>query len=293
MALLVYSLLAGLMFGLFYALVGLGLNLVFGVMRIVNLAHGDFLMLGAFGAYWAFTLLGLHPLWALLLEVAAFILLGFPLYHLLVPRLLRSRDPEMLSFVLFFGVSQVIEAVAIIAFGNTQRSIFAPVFGTQPVSLFGQTFPAAWAVSALVSLAAIAAVYVYLYRTRLGYATRAIMSNREEALTSGIRVHRLSALAFGIGLALAAAAGVLSPFMLGSIDPNMGVDITTAAFAIVIIGSLGNPLGTILGGLVYGLSLTLMQTYLSSWSAMVPYVLLLLILLVKPSGLLAREARHV
>lgn len=293
MSLLLYTVLAGILFGLFYALVGLGLNLAFGVMRVVNLAHGDFLMLGGFGAYYAFTLLNWNPLYTLVGELAAFVLLGFPLYYLLVPRLLKSRDPEMLSFVLFFGLSQVIEAVAIIFFSNNQVSIFAPVFGTNPVTLFGQTFPVSWVVSAGVSAVLILALYVYLYRTRVGYATRAIMSSHEEAFSTGLNVHRISALAFGIGLALAAAAGVLSPFMLSSISPNMGVGITTTAFAIIIIGSLGNPIGTVIGGLVFGLSYMLMQSYLSSWADLLPFVLLLVIVLIRPTGLLGRAVRYV
>src|SRR6202008_2742119 len=120
---LVYSIIAGLLFGLYFSLVGLGLNLVFGVMRIVNLAHGDFLMLGAFLAFWLFTLAAINPGPAIAIAFVGFALLGLPLYYLLVPRLLRARDPEMLSFILFFGLSHVIEAVTTIAFGTSERSI--------------------------------------------------------------------------------------------------------------------------------------------------------------------------
>src|SRR6202162_6349671 len=120
---LTYTLLAGLLFGLYFTRIGLGLNLVFGVMRIVNLAHGDFLMLGAFLAFWLFTLYDHNPVPAVPIAFALFLLAGLPLYFLLVPRLLAARDPEMLSFILFFGFSQVIEAVATIAFGTSERSI--------------------------------------------------------------------------------------------------------------------------------------------------------------------------
>ena len=106
-------------------------------------------------------------------------------------------------------------------------------------------------------------VYVYLYRTRLGYLTRAVMDNREEAVAAGIDVHRVSAAAFGIGLGLAAVAGVFAPFMLGSITPAIGAEVTITAFAVIVIGSLGNPLGTVLGGVIYGVSYMLMQSYYS------------------------------
>src|SRR5487761_2726643 len=114
---------AGLVFGLYFTLVGLGLNLIFGVMRIVNLAHGDFLMLGGFAAYFLFYLLGLHPLVAALVVLTVFFLIGLPIFYLVVPRLLQARDAEMLSVILFFGLSQVIEALTVIAFGASERSI--------------------------------------------------------------------------------------------------------------------------------------------------------------------------
>jgi branched-chain amino acid transport system permease protein len=97
---LLYSVLAGILFGLCFSLIGLGLNLVFGVMRIVNLAHGDFLMLGAFLAFWLFTLFAINPIPVLPVAFAAFAIVGLPLYYLLVPRLLKAKDPEMLSFIL-------------------------------------------------------------------------------------------------------------------------------------------------------------------------------------------------
>jgi len=305
---LAYSLMAGLLFGLYFSLIGLGLNLVFGVMRIVNLAHGDFLMLGAFLAFWLFTLFALNPVPTVFIAFVAFLIIGLPLYYLLVPRLLRAKDPEMLSFILFFGLSQVIEAVATIAFGTSERSIpgdqlgrvIATIAGlfaghpvdTGPVELLGQTFPASWVVSGIASGCAVILTYLYLYQTRLGYLTRAVMDNREEAIATGINVHRVSAMAFGIGLGLAAAAGVFAPFMLGSITPAMGAEVTVTAFAVIVIGSLGNPLGTVLGGIVYGISYMLMQSYYSSWANLLPYVLLIAILLVRPSGLLGRQVRR-
>lgn len=305
---LTYTLLAGLLFGLYFSMVGLGLNLVFGVMRIVNLAHGDFLMLGAFLAFWLFTLFDLNPIPAVPIAFAVFLVIGLPLYYLLVPRLLSARDPEMLSFILFFGLSQVLEAITTIAFGTSERSIPGGQLGEAlaaaesvvtgqkvengPVDILGQTFPAAWAVSAIVSALAVVFIYLYLYRTRLGYLTRAVMAHREEAVATGINVHRVSAIAFGIGIALAAIAGVFAPFMLGSINPAMGVDVTVTSFTVIVIGSLGNPLGTVLGGILYGISYMFMQSYYSSWANLLPYLLLIAILLVRPSGLLGRQVRR-
>ncbi len=283
---------AGLVFGLYFTLVGLGLNLIFGVMRIVNLAHGDFLMLGGFAAYFLFYLLGLHPLVAAVVVLVAFFLIGLPIYYVIVPRLLLARDSEMLSVILFFGLSLVIEALTSIAFGTTERSIPGRVLGTGPVIILGQRLPSAWVFGAAVSSVAVALVYLYLYRTRLGMLTRAVMVNRDEAVATGIDVHRVSAIAFGIGIALAGIAGVFAPFMLGSVTPSIGVQINVAEFAVIVVGTLGNPLGTVLGGVIYGVSLMLMQTYLSSWAELLPNLLLIGVLLVRPEGLLGRKTRR-
>src|SRR5579885_1604961 len=275
---LAYALLAGLLFGLYFTLVGLGLNLVFGVLRIVNLAHGDILMLGAFTAYWLFTTFRVPPLLSAALALPLFAGAGVPFYYLVVPRLLRSRDPEMLSLIFVFGTSE--------------RSIPGSALARGPVALLHQTFPAAWVTSAALSGLAVLGVYLYLYRTRLGYLTRAVMVHWEESVASGIDAHRVSAIAFGAGLALAGIAGVLAPFMLGSVTPAMGVDTTITAFAVIVMGSLGSPLGTVLGGILYGVSLMVMQTYFSSWANLLPYLLLIGILLLRPSGLLGRQIRR-
>lgn len=292
MDLFVYALISGILYGMFFALVGLGLNLIFGVMRVVNLAHGDFVMLGAYSAFWLFALWGINPLVSIPIVLVGFFALGFVIYFMTVPRLLHTDDPELMSFVLFFGVSQLIEALAIIAFGNNQRSLPYTAFGQHPVFIFGQAFPQSWVFSAGISAVAIVAVFGYLQYTRLGYATRAVMSDRDEAASVGVNVGRVSAVNFGIGVALAAIPGCFSSYIVGSISPNIGVELTIIAFTVVVIGSLGRPVGTVLGGIIYGLATAFMQTYLPSWSNLLPNVLLILIMLVRPSGLLGRQVRR-
>ena len=272
------AIIAGVVFGLYFTLVGLGLNLVFGVMRIVNLAHGDILMLGGVAAWGLFSGLGLHPLVSAVLVLVVFLVCGLPLYYAVVPRLLRSRDSEMLSLILFFGLSQMIEAVTTISIGSTERSLPPRLMGVGPVTLLGTRLPKAWFFSAAVAALAVLFVYLYLYRTRLGTLTRAVMVSRDEALATGIDVNFVSAIAFGISLGLAGVAGVFAPFIMGSITPNMGVALNLTAFAVIVVGTLGNPLGTLLGGIIYGVSLMLMQTYLSSWANLLPNLLLIAVL---------------
>lgn len=289
---LIGAVVAGVVFGLYFALVGLGLNLVFGVMRIVNLAHGDVLMLGGYAAWWLLSAFGVHPLVAAVLVLVVFVAVGYPLYYLVVPQLQRARDAEMLSLILFFGLSQMIEAVTTIAVGTTERSLPGRLLGIGPFILLGARLPKPWVFSGAVSAVAVAGLYLYLYRTRLGMLTRAVMVSRDEAMATGIDVHRVSALAFGIALGLAGIAGVFAPFMLGSITPAMGPDINLTAFAVIVVGTLGNPLGTVAGGVIYGVALMLMQTYYSSWASLLPNLLLIAVLLVRPEGLFGRNTRR-
>ena len=291
MELLEYAIIGGILYGIFFSLVGIGLNLIFGVMRIINLAHGQFIVLGGYTAWLVSRHFGLNPLWAVPLSIVGAVVIGWPLYRAVVPRLQRSGDPEMLSFILFFGIGQIIEALTVLAFGADQRSLPSEALGAGNLGVLGQQFPDSWWWAAAVSLAAIAGLWAYFSHTRLGYATRAIMANRDEALATGIDVHRVSSIAFVAGLALAGIAGVFVPYLLGSVSPDLGSELTTTSFAIVIIGSLGNPLGTVVGGLVFGLGTMLMQTYYSSWSNVVPYALLLVIVLIRPSGLLGKAVR--
>ena len=291
MELFEYAVIGGILYGIFFSLIGIGLNLVFGVMRIINLAHGQFIVVGGYGAWLLSSRWGLNPLWGAALAALGAVVVGWPLYRGVVPRLQRSADPEMLSFILFFGVGQILEALTVFAFGADQRSLPDDALGSGNIGVLGQQFPDSWWWAAAFSVAAMVLLWLYFTRTRLGYATRAVMANRDEALATGIDVRRVSAIAFVAGLALAGVAGVFVPYLLGSVSPDMGGGLTTTAFAIVIIGALGNPLATVVGGLVFGLGTMLMQTYYASWSNVVPYALLLVIVLVRPTGLFGKAVR--
>lgn len=288
---LIYSLIAGVLFGLYFTLIGIGLNLIFGVMKLVNLAHGDFVIVGGFFACALFAAAGVNPLATAGLLLVPMFAIGITIYYGIVRRLRLSRDAEMLSLILFFGVSKIMEAAAGLLLGTSEQSIPSFALGAGPVQLLGQSFPKTWIYAAGVSAVAVLAVYVYLYRTKLGILTRAVMDNDDEAVMTGINVDRICAIALGVSLMLAGVAGVFAPFMLGSITPASGVDLSVAAFAVIVIGTLGNPLGTMLGGIIYGTGLMLMQTYMSSWANVLPNVLLIAVLLVRPQGLLARQVR--
>ncbi len=285
-----YALIAGVLFGLFYAFMSTGLNLLFGVLRLVNLAHGDIVVFGAYVAYSLSSMAGLNPLLAIPITIVPALAFGVLLYYGTVPRLNRSQDTEMASLILFFGVSQVLEAVATFAYGNNQASLSPTTFGG-PINILGEHVPATWVVCGLLSIPALVVLFVYLYRSRLGMATRAVMASREEAAAAGINTRRVAALAFGIGVAFAAASGALTIFMLGGVNPSTGSELVLTAFTVVVIGSLGNPIGTVVGGLLYGLVFTFTKTYSPSWADIVPYLLMLVVLLVRPTGILGRRVR--
>lgn len=285
-----YALISGILYGLFFGFIGIGLNLLFGVMRLVNLAHGDLVVFGGYLAYALATYAHLNPLWEIPISIPVALAAGFALYYITVPRLRRSADTETASLILFFGISQVLEAIASTAFGNNPKTLSPSTFGA-PVHLFGEAYASSAVVSGLVSIPALVVLFAYLYRTRLGLATRAVMADEMEAAASGIRIRMVAASAFAIGVAFAVAAGALGIFMLGGVDPTTGSTLTVTAFTVIIIGSLGNPAGTAVGGLLYGLVLSFTEAFASEWSGLVPFALLLAVVLVRPSGLLGRSAR--
>jgi branched-chain amino acid transport system permease protein len=287
-----YALIAGVLIGLFYGFAALGLSLAFGVLRVVNIAHGDVIVLGSYLAYELSTQAHINPLFAIPIAVPLAVAIGMVFYRFVAPSLGRSKDPEMLSLILFFGVSQVIEALATIGFSANQDTLLTGPVGNGAVQMFGQSFPNYYPVAAAVAVPGALLVMLYLYRSRLGLATRALMSSRADAMLSGIDVGRTSALSFGIALALAASAGALSIYVNGGVSPSQGADLTTTAFAVVVIGGLGNPAGALAGGLVFGLAEQFAQSYEPNWAGLVPYVLLLAVMLIKPEGLLSRRVRY-
>ncbi len=271
----------------------MGLNLIFGVQKIINLAHGDMVMLGGFGAWELYYTYHVNPILAVVIVIPFTVALGLALYYLLIPRLSGATDMETLSLVLFFGVSQVIEALTTLGLGNNERNLPINSIPSHPIHVLGQAFAAEAWVAAGVSLPLLALFFFYLYGTPLGRQTRAVMADSNEAAAVGIDSGRVSAISFGIGLALATSSGVMAIFVLGGVNPSEGPGLTIIAFAIVVFGSLGNPFGTLLGGVLFGIAYEAAQVYATSWSDLVPLVLVLGVILLKPQGLLGKRTRVV
>jgi branched-chain amino acid transport system permease protein len=279
---LAQSVVSGVLTGSLYAMIGVGLTVVFGVMRIINLAHGEMVMLGMFGAYWGHALWRLDPFVSLLLWAPLMFVAGVLIYRLL----LRSIIPggELNTLLYTAGLSLLVANVALFAFSGDYRTINLS-YGAEPLRPLGiavaKPLVAAFGVAGVIT----AALYVFLARTDLGRAIRATSQNKEAALLMGVDVERVAVVTFGLGTALAAAAGVLlAPSLY--LYPTVGELLIVKCFVVVVLGGLGSVPGAIAGGILLGVVESLGAVYVSSaYKDGIGFVLFLLVLLYRPSGL--------
>ena len=244
---------SALVTGSLYALVALGLNLVYGTMRMLNVAHGDVVMLGAYGAFWAFTLLGVSPLLAAPAVAGAGALIGFALYRGIFRRLLAAGAEsagrlEGNSLLLFFGLSIILQNVAALVFTPNNRAYqyLGDVVRVGNVAMTGNRIAAlAIAGGTCISVALV------LRHSVAGLAMRAVIERREAAFIVGVDVDRVQWASFAIGFASAALAGVLLS-MLEQFSPFSGFPLTIAGFIVIILGGLGNVMAGLLAALVLG-----------------------------------------
>lgn len=275
------ALAAGLLIGAVYGLMCVGLGLIFGVMRVLNVAHGPLLMLGAYTTFWLFQRTGMNPYLSTLVSMPLLFLLGLALQRVLVRRVVDA--PELSSLLLTFGISIALVNLAQLAFTSDLRSV-EYLTGSFVVGPFAISKPrlAACAFAIAITVAS----FVFLRSTRLGKAIRAVSQSREVAQVCGIDVQRIHLLAFGLGSALAAAGGSLVAVMV-AIQPEMGQVYTFKSFLVIVLGGAGNYPGALLGGLLLGLVEQLSSLFLTAQvNEAVAYVLLVLVLLVRPTGLL-------
>lgn len=280
----------GLLIGGIYALIGVGLSLIFGVMRVINFAHGEFVILGMYVAIVLFNQLGLDPYVSLLIAGPAGFLVGVVLQRLLLARLVDIPGDSTLLVTL--GLGLVISNILFLIFGAEPRSIYVP-YATKTVMLSGIRLPVAQLIAGGVTLLIITALWLLLTRTEVGRAVRATAQNRLGAELVGINTPRIHALVFGLGMAMAMAAGVILAPLLFAI-PTGGAAYTLKAFVVTVLGGLGSVPGAIGGGLLLGLVEFMGASYLSS-SYRDAYGLFafLLVLLLRPEGLFGRTVKRV
>ena len=274
----------GVTLGTNYVLMALGFTLIFGVLRIVNFAHGEFYMLGAFFVLTAIIKFEVNYLLAAIIAVIAIGLLGYLTEEVIFR---RFRDKELEGMIIALGLSILLQNLGLVAWGPYDLSI-PPVF-TGVLKIGTLFYPLERLMVVLLSFLLMAGFYLFLKKTRLGLAIQAIAQDTEIARVQGMRINRLYPLAFAVGTGLAAAAGaVIGP--LFQLNPWMGIMPQVKAFIVVILGGIGSIPGAFLGGLILGVAESFVSTYASKALAdLLGFILVIGILLFRPSGLFGRS----
>jgi branched-chain amino acid transport system permease protein len=280
------TLINGLFTGGIYALVSIGLTLIYGVMVIVNFAHGEFLTLGIYIAYWAFTLLGLDPYLSIPIALILVSILGALIQRGLVQQVLDAHPLNQI--ILLVGVSTLLMGLMQFFFGAEPKTMHVS-YETEVIKLFGLRMAIPRLIAFLASMFISVGLYIFLKYTRLGKAIRAVSQSRRAAKLVGINVNYIYMLTFAIGTAITAVAGVLlSPNH--RMIPTMGQTYSVIAFVVVVLGTMGNFVGAFLGGLIIGVVEAYAGFYLGGDVKIIASMMIfILILLFKPSGLFGRR----
>jgi branched-chain amino acid transport system permease protein len=280
------SLLSGILVGGVYALIGIGLTIIFGVMRVINFAHGDLLMLGMYVTWGVFTLFDIDPYLSLVITAPVLFLWGAMLQKIFINRVLNALPQNQI--LLTIGLGLVMSNAVMLGFTSDYR-ILTTSYSSSSIKFLGLSLSQPLLYSFLVTVAITAVLFWFLQTTDTGQAIRATAQDRDAAQLMGINVKRMSVLAFGLGTALAGIAGaLLAPTYY--IFPQVGGPFTLKAFVVVVLGGMGSIVGATLGGILIGVTESMSAVYVASGlKELVVYVLFLLILLFRPSGLLGKS----
>jgi branched-chain amino acid transport system permease protein len=277
----------GVLTGLVYGLMALGLSVIFGVVRVVNFAHGEFAVVAMYAAYLLFVTLGLDPLLSLFPIAAVFFAVGFLLQMTLVNRFVGRSEHE--QFILLVGLAIIIVNGLLMIFGPDARPTNLP-YSLDSYVIGSLFIDKARVYSAIAALVVSAALFGFFRYTRTGTAIRACADNLTGAAVVGLNVKRLYAITFGIGFACVGAAGSLM-VTIADASPSLSQAFTLLAFTIVIIGGLGSLTGALVGGLLIGVSEALASFFFApSMKSMVSFALLVAVLVLRPQGLMGRRA---
>jgi len=278
----------GLIMGGIYALIAVGLSLQYGVGRVLNVSHGEFIMFGAFITYSLYLLFGISPLVSLTICGPFLFIIGFILHRTLFQYLRNTSESidifEGNSLLASFGLLFIIQNVAILIW---KAQIRGYSYLTSSVNLWGAIFPANRLIALLFALVISLAFYIFLTRTRLGKAIRAAAEDSAMAGLMGVNIHRVLAICFGLGALMAGFAGPLIS-MTYEITPTMGLGYTIIAMLVVVLGGLGSITGSLIGGFILGLIGSIV-TYIDAALALIAYyVIFIILLLVRPTGILGK-----
>ncbi len=286
-AILVPSVLNGITTGALYALVALGLTLIYGVLHIINFAHGALLMVALYMVYFLWKLAGLDPYWSLLIVPPAMFVIGYALQRLVITRASHGRDENILLVTL--GLAILIENVALYLFSSDTQVVDTP-YGFDVVEMFGAFVPYPKVVAFFGALATAAALWAFIRLTDLGRAIRAVAREKKGARLVGIEVGHVYAMSFGIGVGvLGIAACLLMPSYY--VTPQVGHGFVLIAFTIVVLGGMGSFTGALIGGLVIGVVEAVGGLWLGESLGQIGiFAIFILILLFRPQGIMGHQA---
>jgi len=285
------QLLYGILIGLNYSLMALGLSLIFGVMRIVNFAHGELFMLGGYISYFLITSLKIHPILAFFITVLALFILVFAIEKSLIRPFFTENLGDEYPIIITFGLSTFLVNFAIVAFGPEFRR--PPRFAPVKVNLLLWTVSGDKFYAAIIALAIIIVTYIFIRKTKTGIALQATAQDRIGAYIVGIDVFKMNGLAMGIAAALAGAAGaILAPVFL--LYPMCGTIPGLKGFVIIVLGGMGSIEGSIISSIILGVIESLGSVYISApYRDVYSFLVLVAVLLFRPQGLFGVRERRV
>jgi branched-chain amino acid transport system permease protein len=284
----VQSVLNGLLLGGLYALIGAGMSLIFGVLRVINLAHGEMLMVGMYVTFWLFTMFGVNPYLSVLVSFPVLCILGGLVQRFLVGPILHKDAPEENQLLLTMGVGLAITEIVRILFTANYRTFSTP-FATATFSVFGVSISLALLSAFTIAAAISLLLYGVLLKTDLGRSLRATAQDKDAASLYGIDGDRIYTWAFGLGSGLAGAAGsLLLPIYY--LSPTIGGAFTLKAFIVTVLGGMGSVMGALVGGLTLGVAESLGAVYVSTaYRDVIGYLVFILVLSLRPAGLVGRS----
>ena len=286
--LLVQTIILGLLVGGVYALMSSGLTLIFGVMRVINVAHGAFLILAAYLTYWLFQLTGLDPIISIVLTAPLLFVLGWVIQRYVLSRI---DSPERSSVIITFALAVTLEGLMGTLWKTTIRSV-KPEYATHVLELAGYRFPATRMLGFAAALLVLFLLYLLLQRTNLGRAIRATIQDRNAAQLVGVNVQRVSAITFGIGVATAAAGGSLLS-MIYSFNASSQTDWISRVLSVIVLGGMGSLPGAFIAAIILGVMEQLTAVVITLyWSPIVFYLFLFLTLIFRPQGLMGEVVRE-
>jgi branched-chain amino acid transport system permease protein len=281
---LIPSLINGLTTGALYALVALGLTLIYGVLHIINFAHGALLMLALFGVFFLNQIFGIDPYWALLIVPPAMFVIGYGLQRGIIGKASHGRDENILLVTL--GLSIIIENMSLYFFRSDTRTVDTP-YSFEVVEFAGAFLPLPKVIAFFGALITAGLLWAFMSRTDLGRAIRALAKERKGARLVGINVDHVFAMSFGIGIAcLGVAACLLMPSYY--VNPQVGYGFVLIAFTTVVLGGMGSFVGAMIGGLIIGVVEAMGGLFLGD--SLGQFGIFILILLFRPTGLLGHKA---